>query len=111
MRVTKRMLPRLAATAVLCATSALAEDMPWAHPGYWGWPCHGDNNWSFCNPGPDDPVDSAAPEADFPGEADDQLGFGTWGPSGAGEQQPGLGAPFSGPRPPELEAVGALLSQ
>mgnify|MGYP003572195075 FL=1 len=44
-------------------------------------------------------VESLDP-ADFPGEGEDEPGYGEWGPSEAGNAQPGLGAPHSGPRPP-----------
>lgn len=41
------------------------------------------------------------PADEFPGAGEDELGFGNWGPSEAGNVQPGLGAPWSGPRPPQ----------
>ena len=37
--------------------------------------------------------------ADYPGAGEDEPGFGEWGPSEAGNVQPGLGAPWSGQRP------------
>ena len=40
------------------------------------------------------------PADEFPGAAVDEPGFGKWGPSEAGNVQPRLGAPWSGPRPP-----------
>lgn len=47
-----------------------------------------------------DPADSRAASDTFPGEGEDSPGFGEWGPSDAGNNQPGNGAPYSGPRPP-----------
>lgn len=41
------------------------------------------------------------PSDEFPGAGEDEPGFGNWGPCEAGNVQPGLGTPWSGPRPPQ----------
>ena len=46
-------------------------------------------------------TESLDPADEFPGAGEDEPGFGNWGPREAGNVQPGLGAPWSGPRPPQ----------
>ena len=85
----------LAVASALSATSVFAAS-PWAPQGDKGWPCQGE---TFCNPGPMDPADGEALLSTVAAEPEADVGFGYWAGSEAGAQQPGKGAPFSGPRP------------
>jgi len=94
MRVRRSVGVTLTVVAALFATSAFAEP-GWAPQGEKGWPCQHE---SFCDPGPMDPADAEA-VLTIIGEPEAEVGYGYWSGSEAGAQQPGQGAPFSGPRP------------
>ena len=102
----KRVIHLLPIALILASSSALAG-WQWHGPGQGYGECYGYG----CPYGdePDevlggagaelDPADSRTTSDDFPGAAEDSPGRGEWGPSEAGNQQPGNGAPYSGPRP------------
>jgi hypothetical protein len=47
-----------------------------------------------------DLADTLTVDEEYPGEGEDEPGFGEWGPKDAGAAKPGLGFPGSGCRPP-----------
>jgi hypothetical protein len=47
-----------------------------------------------------EPVDALGVDEEYPGQGEDEPGFGEWGPKDAGAAKPGLGFPGSGCRPP-----------
>ena len=94
----KRVIQLLPILLILASSSALAGYGPYAGGPYgygWGGYPHGTLEVDVEL----DPADSRATSDTFPGEAEDSPGFGEWGPSDAGNNQPGNGAPYSGPRP------------
>lgn len=48
-----------------------------------------------------DPADTLRVGEEYPGNGEDEPGFGEWGPKDAGAAKPGLGFPGSGVRPPK----------
>jgi hypothetical protein len=49
-----------------------------------------------------DLADALTVNEEYPGEGEDEPGFGEWGPKDAGAAKPGLGFPGSGVRPPKV---------
>lgn len=90
-------------TAMLCiaSASALADYAP-----YGGW--NGAIVGNATPPGGPsgiqetlDPADAVlSVDEEYPGQGEDEPGFGEWGPKDAGAANPGLGFPGSGCRPP-----------
>lgn len=98
----KRVIRLLPMLLILASASALAG---WGGPGWgygpYGWggyPGYGYGPYSAAEP--TGTTDVRAADDAFPGAGEDRPGFGQWGPSDAGNNQPGNGAPFSGPPGP-----------
>jgi hypothetical protein len=87
-------------TAVLCVVCSSAFGHGAPYNGWSGAPGGMPAGFTPSSAEELEPADQLSVDEEYPGQHEDGPCFGEWGPKDAGAAKPGLGAPWSGIRPP-----------